>query len=112
MGCFPPGGAARIIWVSVGEPPQTLLDCQQACEQGYAELGFKKEKRKYSPHLTIGRVRDFGASGRIRAAVENESNFKTGSFVADELVLFQSVLKPSGPVHTVISRTSLASGEV
>ena len=107
-GCFPPGGAARIVWAGIPDPPQTLIDCQRACEQAYGELGFKQENRQYHPHLTIGRVRDPGASRQIRAAVESEGEFSAGSLAADELVLFQSILRPSGPTHLIISRAPLS----
>ncbi len=109
-GCFPPGGQARIVWAGIIDPPQTLIDCQRACEQACAELGFKKENRKYVPHLTVGRVRDSRASREIRAAVECESQFSAGPFVAGELVLFQSILRPSGPTYHVVSRAGLGGG--
>ena len=108
-GCFPPGGAARIVWAGITGPPPALIECQQACEQAYAKLGFKPEGRKYHAHLTIGRVRDAGASRAIRAAVEREASFLAGAFAAGELVVFQSVLRPAGPTYTVISRAPLAS---
>lgn len=106
-GCFPPRGAARIVWTGIDGPPQPLIDCHRAGEQAYADLGFKPENRKYSPHLTIGRVRDARASQEIRAAVEREADFSAGSFPVEELVMFQSVLRPTGPIYTAISRPPL-----
>jgi len=109
-GCFPPRGPARIVWVGIPEPPQPLLDCQGACEDGYAEVGFEAERRPYRPHLTIGRVKDARAGRDIRLAVESEQRFDAGRFPAEELVLFQSVLGRSGPTYTVISRSPFAGG--
>ncbi|MHC4442304.1 MAG: RNA 2',3'-cyclic phosphodiesterase [Planctomycetota bacterium] len=109
-GCFPPGGAARIVWVGMPDPPPILLGCQRVCEDRYARLGFKKENRSFKPHLTVGRVKDFGASAQIRAAVEELKQFNAGSFIVEELVMFQSVLKPQGPVYTPLARASLAGG--
>ncbi|UCD27473.1 MAG: RNA 2',3'-cyclic phosphodiesterase [Planctomycetota bacterium] len=98
-GCFPPGGAARIVWVGMPNPPQMLLDCQRVCEESYAKLGFKKENRPFKPHLTIGRVKNFSASADIRAAVDQMQEFTAGRFTVDELVMFQSILKPQGPTY-------------
>lgn len=103
-GCFPPAGQARIVWAGIAEAPQPLADCQEACEQAYAALGFKPEGRRFHPHLTIGRVRDARASRDIRAAVEKEAAFPAGTFTAGELTVFQSVLRPTGPTYTVIAR--------
>jgi len=110
-GCFPPRGAARIVWAGIDGPPQPLIDCHRACEQAYADLGFKPEGRPFSPHLTIGRVRDAHTSHEIRAAVDAESAFSAGSFPVDELVMFESVLRPVGPIYTAISRVPLAQAE-
>ena len=107
-GCFPPSGPARIVWAGIANPPPALIDCQQACEQAYAELGFKPEKRKYHPHLTVGRVRDTRDTRDIRAAVEGEAAFSAGGFVAQELVLFQSILRPTGATYIVIARAPLS----
>ncbi len=105
-GCFPPGGSARIVWVGVREPTGRLVQCQQRCEQTLSRLGFKREARRFTPHLTIARVKDFRASKGIRAAVER-AVFTGGSQSVDEIVLFQSHLAPSGATYTVVSRARL-----
>ena len=106
-GCFPPGGPARIVWVGIDGPPQPLVECHRACEETYARLGFEPEGRAYTPHLTVGRVRDGHAPGEIRAAVQAEAQFSLGSVAVAELVMFQSVLGPTGPTHTAIRRAPL-----
>jgi len=106
-GCFPPGGAARIVWAGMPDPPGTLIDCHRAGEESFAKLGFKKENRAFNPHLTIGRVKDFSASSQIRATVEQHNTFLAGSFNVDELVMFQSILKPQGPTYIPLARAKL-----
>ena len=108
-GCFPPHGPARIIWAGLAELPQPLLDCQQACEDQFAEMGYPPEGRLYHPHLTIGRVRDARRSRQTRQAIEAEANFDGGIFHVEELLLFQSVLECNGPTYTVIARAPLGA---
>jgi len=110
-GCFPPRGPARIVWASMPDPPTELIDCQRTCEREYAKLGFKAENRSFHPHLTIGRVKDPRASQDIRLAVENERQFQAGQFLAEELVVFQSVLAKSGPTYTILSRAPFAGND-
>jgi len=107
-GCFPPLGPARIVWAGITGPPQGLVDCQQACEQEFAELGFQPEHRPYRPHLTVGRIRDPRGSQATRSAIDQQAQFAGGTFLAAELVLFQSVLHPSGPTYTVLARAPFA----
>lgn len=102
-GLFPPRGLARIVWVGVADPPESLLHCVNDCEAEYGALGFPRENRPYSPHLTVGRVKDMGASPRIREAVRQIEEFSAGRCTATELVVFQSELRPSGPIYTPLA---------
>jgi 2'-5' RNA ligase len=106
-GCFPPRGPARIVWAGLASLPQPLIDCHKAFERAFAELGIPPETRPFHPHLTIGRVRDPRGSHKIRPVLEPESQFDGGHFIVEELVMFQSVLHPSGPTYTVLSHAAL-----
>jgi len=103
-GCFPPRGQVRIIWAGVAQPPTALLDCQRDCEQAFSAMGFERENRAYSPHLTVGRVNDFAASNRIREALRQYETFSAGRFTAKELTVFQSDLRPTGAVYTPLAQ--------
>lgn len=104
VGCFPPRGPVRIVWAGIPQSPAPLLACQKECEAGFGSLGFAPENRPYSPHLTIGRVNDPLAGPRIREALRQFTDFTAGSFTAEELIVFQSDLRPSGPIYTPLAR--------
>jgi RNA 2',3'-cyclic 3'-phosphodiesterase len=106
-GCFPPRGLARIVWVGVAQPPPALFDCQRECEEAFAAMGFERENRAYSPHLTIGRANDAGLSNRIRETLGQFATFSAGGFTAGELTVFQSELQRSGAVYTPLARAPL-----
>ena len=66
-GCFPPRGPVRIVWAGVGEESGALLGCAERLEDALWELGVAREPRRYSPHLTVGRVRrDVSEGSSIR----------------------------------------------
>lgn len=98
LGCFPPKGAARIVWAGVKPDGEGLLQCQKAVEQEMARVGFKPERRPFSPHLTIGRVRQGPNTGELRAAVET-TEWVGPRQSSQELVVFESDLRPSGAVY-------------
>ncbi len=106
-GCFPPHGAARVLWVGIASPPPELTACVEACEQAMAALGFPPENRPYHPHLTLGRVKDFDAGRQARTAIEQVVDFDAGGFTATELILFQSVLQRTGPIYTPMAHMPL-----
>jgi 2'-5' RNA ligase len=107
VGCFPPGGAVRIFWVGVEEPTGTLGRLRNACEDAFASLGFAPERRSYTPHLTLGRVKDPESSLQIREAARREGGFDAGRQRAEQIMLFQSILSPQGSTYVPLARAQL-----
>ena len=55
IGAFPKPHNPRVIWVGM-EVPQELVTLQHNIEIETARLGYSREYRPFSPHLTFGRV--------------------------------------------------------
>ncbi len=104
VGCFPPRGSVRIVWAGLEEPTGRLRRLQAACEQVFAGLGFKQEHRSYTPHLTLARVRNASLSSSLRAGAERNGAFAAGRQEADEIVLFESVLRREAAQYRVVAR--------
>jgi len=103
-GAFPRRGRPRVLWVGVGGQVGALRALVADTEAALADLGFETERRPYSPHITLGRVK----RGRPRELVERlESLGRLGDFRATEVVLFESHLRPSGAQHLPLERFSL-----
>jgi len=105
-GCFPPRGSVRIVWAGGSEPTGALKKCVGAVEDELYTLGFERERRPFSPHITIGRVRQDDSNGRIRDAVSSVS-YQDMTQDVHELTLMSSVLSPKGPTYAAVSRVSL-----
>src|SRR5687767_11028525 len=56
LGSFPNSKRPRILWLGL-HASAALLALQQDIEAGAVRLGYEKEDRAFSPHLTLGRVR-------------------------------------------------------
>ena len=97
LGAFPSLNNPRVFWVGVRDKGQNLLRLVRLLEARLEPLGVPRENRKWSPHVTLGRVKKgFGLKQvcdyiRIRA-----QRFDAGRFSATHVVLFRSVLRPSG----------------
>jgi 2'-5' RNA ligase len=107
LGCFPPGGSARIVWAGLNEPTGVLALCRERCEAAFADLGFRRENRGFTPHLTIGRVKEPRASHEIRAAVQRHVAFQGGRQDVAEIVMFESFLKREGAEYAAVARYAL-----
>jgi len=101
------GRSARILWVGTGEGRDNLLKLQKDLEQQLASAGWPPEKRAYSGHLTLCRVRNPKAGFKLAQVVEQYKDYKLGSMPADSVSVYQSQLTPAGPIYTVLGNYKL-----
>ena len=100
LGRFPKSGRARVIWAGIRQGAVILKTLAQSVDEACVSLGFEREKRPFSPHLTLGRVRR-GALIDAERCLQN-NDFTSGSFEVREMQLMKSDLLPSGARYTVI----------
>ncbi len=106
LGCFPNARRPRVIWVGVQAMGEELASLQRAVERAMKPLGFPPEGRDFTPHLTLGRVRDRippADLSRLGALVSSTDIGTLGEVQARSFALIQSVLKPSGAEYTPLA---------
>ncbi len=111
LGAFPRPRGARVLWVGVREGSQELGHLAQVVEDALQPLGFGREERPFSAHLTIGRLRTPSYHPQLEAALNQNSSVEIGFQHVHSVELVQSSLRPAGPVYTVVRSYRLA-GEV
>ena len=98
MGVFPDIRRARILWV--GLEGDSLAALATGVETTLEPIGFAPENRGFKPHLTIGRWRNFdGRAELLRDEMEHWKGYDFGQTSVEEVVLFQSILKPEGAIY-------------
>ena len=107
VGCFPSAHRPRIIWIGVAEGAQRLCTVHDALESSLAELGYRREERRYKPHATLGRVKSDRPTDKLSRALVAEAAWKGGETVVREILIMGSELTPHGPVYTVLGRAGL-----
>jgi 2'-5' RNA ligase len=112
FGTFPNSSRPRVIWIGI-QAPDELEALQRGIDAATARLGYPSENRPFSPHLTIGRVKQNvhgEALGSIRAAIESTRIGPLGKAQISNLHLFKSELKSSGAVYTKLYSAPLGVG--
>jgi 2'-5' RNA ligase len=89
MGWFPTERAPRVLWVGV-EAGEALPELAQATEECLQTLGVAKEERKYSPHLTLARVKHQVPLGQLRRKLADLGRVSLGTFAATGFALYRS----------------------
>jgi 2'-5' RNA ligase len=106
-GFFPPEKKnPRVLWVGIEEEPN-LRDLQDRLERELEKLAFPREKRKFHPHLTLGRVKTPSKLEQTLLEIEKQRESNFGEMTVKNVTFFQSSLKPSGARYTVLSEFEL-----
>ena len=113
IGAFPTMHRPRVLWVGV-EAPQELYTLQRGIEIETARLGYAREERKFSPHLTLGRVSRNANPESISQLSDVLKDFKVGYLGAAcirSVHLYRSDLQPGGAMYTKLFSGSLAQSQ-
>ena len=113
LGAFPKPQNPRVIWVGM-EVPGELGSLKHNIEIETARLGYSREHRPFSPHLTLGRVSRNATSEEVHTISEVLEDFKVGFLGAARVRyvhLFRSDLKSTGAVYTSLCSFPLAGSE-
>jgi len=114
-GSFPNSKRVRVLFIGT-QPPAELEALYRGIESACARLGYEPESRPFSPHLTIGRVREsasFTDREKILKALEGIAIDSLGIARVDSVQLYKSELKPTGAVYTKLFSAPLQQrGEI
>ncbi|MFM8367950.1 MAG: RNA 2',3'-cyclic phosphodiesterase [Chloroflexota bacterium] len=109
IGSFPNSNRPRVLWVGI-HAPAALSNLRKAIEEGAKRLGYEKEERPFSPHLTLGRVRQ-GLDGKDLQKISNALSSiqlgKIGIARVDSVHIYKSDLNSEGSVYTKLFSTPL-----
>ena len=106
IGAFPNWRHPRVIWAGCGEGAEDAVALAERVEDICADLGYERERRPFSPHLTLGRMKlPADANGLESVAGGREKVY--GYVDVDALVVFMSSLRRTGPVYSPMARIGL-----
>lgn len=103
LGHFPPRGVPRVIWAGLGGDTDAVTRLHQELIDRAGHLGVEREKRGFTPHVTLGRLKNaFGALALVDAVRKLGEQLNQKPFAPTALVLYASELRPGGPLHRAI----------
>jgi RNA 2',3'-cyclic 3'-phosphodiesterase len=114
IGAFPSQRNPRLLWVGI-HAPADLVSLQRSMEAGASRLGYKTEDRAFSPHLSIGRVRQTVSMTElqeIRTALNAIHPGNVATTRVDSIHLFKSELQSEGSIYTKLFSAPLSNHEV
>ena len=114
LGIFPQPSRPRVIWLGVEAPPQ-LAQLQRAVEERMQGLSFPAGKKRFLPHLTLGRVTRGTTNAQNRKIAQtlfdSRIEFRE-SLTVKEIALVKSELRPGGAHYSRLFAAKMAAEEV
>ncbi|PWB48551.1 MAG: RNA 2',3'-cyclic phosphodiesterase [Candidatus Methylomirabilota bacterium] len=102
LGAFPSPRSARVVWIGLSHGAETLAALQARIEAGLEPLGYAREARLFTAHLTLGRVRGPGHREQLARALTEATAEPLGEMVLHRIELMKSDLSPSGARYTIL----------
>jgi 2'-5' RNA ligase len=102
LGAFPRPREARVVWVGISNGAEALGALQAKVETALESLGFMREARPFTAHLTLGRVRGPAYREQLARALSEAPVEVLGEMVLDRIELMKSNLSPGGARYTIL----------
>ncbi|HVH16609.1 MAG TPA: RNA 2',3'-cyclic phosphodiesterase [Candidatus Angelobacter sp.] len=101
-GAFPNLKRMNVIWVGIEEGWSQVELIYEQTEKLLHQLGFSRETRSFSPHITVSRVKSGRKRDEIAAFLGHLTDESFGVFDVESVRLKQSVLSTSGPKYSTL----------
>lgn len=99
----------RVLWIGI-EGYEKLSELNDLVKTGLNDTGFPVEDRPFKPHVTLGRIKHLKNAESLKSALEMYRDTFIQDVIVEELILYQSVLRPEGPIYKAIETFSLNQG--
>ena len=106
LGFFPNPRSARVFYCGV--EAAGLAELAADTDEAAARLGIQPEKRAYTAHLTLARIRERVNLGPLGERIAELGAAQMGAFVAGSFFLYRSQLRPTGSLYTKLAEFPLS----
>ena len=98
LGIFGSRYQPRVIWAGIN-PYEDMLKLMRNTHDALFKEGFPRETQNSVPHLTLGRIKQIADKKWFDQSLDRFRNIRSEEQTIAEIVLFESILKPTGPVY-------------
>lgn len=98
VGIFGSSYNPRVIWFGISDN-EAIKQMGEKLLLSFHENGFTSDRQNFVPHLTIGRIKKIDNKKFFQQTINKVKDSKIQTFKIDEIILYQSILRPSGPEY-------------
>ena len=109
IGTFPSLRRPRVIWIDIKKGFSELKDIYDQLDPELGKIGFISDKKGFSPHVTIARVRSGRKKNELIDVLNEVKSTTFGCMRGEFLRLKKSTLTPKGPIYSTIHEVKFDS---
>jgi 2'-5' RNA ligase len=105
LGAFPNVRRPKTLWAGLSAGIEELTAIHEALRDPLGDLGvYRHEDRRYTPHLTLGRVKADEESDAAAIEIAKYRDWVGGTTMVEEILLFRSDNSKTGPEYSLLGR--------
>jgi len=103
LGVFKNMNKPRVLWAGIYQY-ETMKEIKEGIENEMVALGFPAEKKEFRPHLTMARLKWINDKEKLKGLINDYQDEDFQQVKINEIIYYESILKPSGPVYKPIEK--------
>lgn len=108
LGVFGNRDVPKVIWVGILESQQ-LFQLKKEVDLTLSTFGFNDTHGKFSPHITLGRVKHMKSSDTLKSYINRNKSEILQEVEVDRVIFYQSILTPTGSIYKLLKEIKLHS---
>jgi 2'-5' RNA ligase len=105
------GRPASVLWLGSAKQSEEIVALAADLENAFEAIGFEKEKRPFSTHLTLARIKD-NIDRDLQKILKDYTKVSIPRVSVDSVCLYKSQLTSTGSVYTLLRKVELEKGAV
>jgi 2'-5' RNA ligase len=106
LGVFKSFNFPSVIWFGF-KPDFIMPGIKNALDLQLKNIGFTVEERKFTPHLTIGRIKNIVDKKNLQIVLNKFNNKEISKQIVKDITLYESILTSNGPIYKMIHQSLL-----
>jgi len=108
-GIFGSSYQPRVIWLGIS-PREDITTLADNIFSHLETAGFPRDRQNFVPHLTVARIKFLHDKKAFRQVIERHRQAYIQNEEVKEFHLFESVLRPQGPLYSILETYNLGEG--
>jgi len=106
VGVFPSPQKPKVLWMGIKNPKKLITFAQKGSHL-LQKIGYQAEKRKFSPHITLGRIKFVKNVNLYKSVLQKYQNMQFQTVEVSSFILYESILTPQGAIYKILEKYNL-----